>query len=145
MRKLKTLDVVVATVLIAGLGGAVWAQSSAADTIAARQAFMKSTGASLKAATGGDAAAAEKLAAGFRNLPSMFPPGSDSSAGKTRAKAEIWSDAAGFKAASEKAATAADGLAAAVKGGDAAAIQTAGRGVQGTCGGCHTAYRGPAA
>jgi cytochrome c556 len=74
----------------------------------------------------------------------LFPAGSDSSAGKTRAKAEIWSDSAGFKAASDKAAAASDNLATAVKGGDAAAVQTAAQGVQGACGGCHTAYRGPA-
>jgi len=95
----------------------------------------------------GDMAAAkveaQKLSDGFKTFGVLFPAGSDSSAGKTRAKAEVWTDAAGFKAANDKAIAAADSLLLATGGTDAAAVMAALTSVQQTCGGCHGAYRGP--
>ena len=58
-------------------------------------------------------------------------------------QAEIWTDAAGFKAVLDKSASAADAIVAAVATKDAAAIGTAVADFQGTCGGCHAPFRGP--
>ncbi len=60
----------------------------------------------------------------------------------TRAKAEIWSDAAGFEKASADLEAAADGLVSAA-GGDLAALQAAMGAAGQTCSACHKAYRGP--
>ncbi|MGA9410409.1 MAG: cytochrome c [Roseobacter sp.] len=60
----------------------------------------------------------------------------------TRAKAEIWSDAAGFEKASVDLETAADGLVTAA-GADVSALQTAMGAAGQTCSACHKAYRGP--
>jgi len=138
-----------AVILFAGFGGAVFAQ--AVDAIAARQAIMKSAGPSLgavrTAAGTGDMAAAkaeaQKLSDGFKSFGALFPAGSDISAGKTRAKPEIWTDAEGFKAANDKAVAAADSLLLATGGTDTAAVMAALTSLQQTCGGCHSVYRGP--
>jgi len=146
MSKRRTAELAVAVALLAGLGGAAFAQ---ADAIAARQAFMKQVGGKLGAvrnfatdAAGAKAAAAD-LDKGFKAFHGQFPAGSDATAGKTRAKAEIWSDAAGFKAANDKATAATTALVAAVDGGNAETITAAVGAVQGSCGGCHTPFRGP--
>lgn len=60
----------------------------------------------------------------------------------TRAKAEIWSDAAGFEKASSDLEAAADGLVTAA-GADITALQTAMGAAGQTCSACHKAYRGP--
>lgn len=60
----------------------------------------------------------------------------------TRAKAEIWTDAAGFEKASTDLEAAADGLVAAASA-DVAALQTAMGAAGQTCSTCHKAYRGP--
>lgn len=146
MSKKRAAELAVAVALFAGLGGAAFAQ---ADAIAARQAFMKQVGGKLGAvrnfatdAAGAKTAAAD-LEKGFKAFAGQFPAGSDATAGKTRAKAEIWSDAAGWKAANDKSSAAATALVAAVNGGNAEAITAAAGALQGTCGGCHTPFRGP--
>jgi cytochrome c556 len=60
----------------------------------------------------------------------------------TRAKAEIWSDAAGFEKASTDLESAADALLEAA-GTDLAALQAAMGAAGKTCGACHETYRGP--
>lgn len=146
MSKKRMAEFAVAAVLLAGLGGTAFAQ---ADAIAARQAFMKSLNGKMAAIRNfaGDPTAAKAAAAdiekGFKAFHGQFPAGSDATAGKTRAKAEIWSDAAGFKAANDRSAAAAAQLVAATNSGDAAAVTTALGAVTQTCGGCHNAYRGP--
>ncbi|WP_375227663.1 c-type cytochrome [Roseobacter sp. S98] len=60
----------------------------------------------------------------------------------TRAKAEIWSDAAGFEKAAVGLETAADGLVAAA-GQDLDALRAAMQAAGASCGTCHKAYRGP--
>lgn len=146
MSRKRVAEIAVAAVLLAGLAGAAFAQ---ADAIAARQAFMKSLNGKMGAIRNfaGDAAAAKSAAAdierGFKAFGTQFPAGSDAAAGKTRAKAEIWSDAAGFKAANDKAVAASGQLVAATNGGDAAAVTAALGAVTQTCAGCHGAYRGP--
>jgi cytochrome c556 len=60
---------------------------------------------------------------------------------KTKALPEVFSDAAGFKAAGENLQNAVGKLAAASKGGNEAAIKAAIGDVGKACGGCHDKYR----
>lgn len=144
MVRKRVTELAVAAVLLATLGGAAFAQ---ADAIAARQAFMKSLNARMGAVRGADPAAAKQAAIdinnGFKALASQFPAGSDSGAGKTRAKAEVWSDSAGFKAAVDRAIVASGQLVSAVNSGDATQVTTAAGAMAQSCQGCHNAYRGP--
>lgn len=64
-----------------------------------------------------------------------------SGAGDTKAKPEIWSDAAGFKAASEKMQGEMSKFAAAAKTGNVDAIKAAAGAVGGTCKACHDNFR----
>lgn len=73
-----------------------------------------------------------------------FPHGSGPEARvPTRAKAEIWSDPAGFRRAGARLLVATRQLDAAARRHDVAAVRAAVRPVQASCGGCHDAYRGP--
>jgi cytochrome c556 len=138
----------VTVVLTASLGVAA---ANATDMMATRQAFMKSVGGSLgavrTAAAAGDMAAAkasaQKLSDGFKIFGASFPAGTDSASSRTRAKAEIWTDATGFKAANDKAIAAADAVVLATGGSDTAAVTASLTSLQQTCGGCHSVYRGP--
>jgi cytochrome c556 len=81
--------------------------------------------------------------AGFgRQLPSWFPAGTEAREGRrTRAKGEIWSDAAGFRTAADRFAQASAAFDQAARSGDLGAIRAA-RGTLGeTCGNCHDHYR----
>ena len=69
-----------------------------------------------------------------------FQTGSDKGA-PTRAKSTIWSDAAGFKAASDKLAAEAVKLEAAVKAGSADALKAGFGSFAGTCKACHDNYQ----
>ncbi|MGB7242308.1 MAG: cytochrome c [Sulfitobacter sp.] len=60
----------------------------------------------------------------------------------TRAKADIWTNAAGFTEKATALETAADAMVTAA-GTDLAALQAAMGGVGGTCKACHETYRGP--
>jgi cytochrome c556 len=68
-----------------------------------------------------------------------FVDGTDK--GNTKAKAEIWSDAAGFKTASEKMQGEMSKFAAVAKGGNIDAIKAAAGAVGGTCKACHDNFR----
>ena len=72
-----------------------------------------------------------------------FPAGSDKGH-PNRAKANIWSDAAGFKAAEDKFVAEIAKLDAAVRSGQADSLKTAFGPVGGTCKGCHDNYRADA-
>lgn len=74
-----------------------------------------------------------------RNLPNLFPEGTNIP--PTAAKAEVWSDRAGFQAAATAYADAAGRLATAAEAGDRAAFLTAWADVRGSCGACHDAYK----
>ncbi|MBP0445511.1 cytochrome c [Roseomonas sp. SSH11] len=95
------------------------------------------------AQAGGDtrdaAPRAEEMAAFFRNLPTLFPPGSDG--GGTRALPTVWSEREGFERAAANASTAAEALRVAAASGDAAATTAAVRAMGATCGACHRNYR----
>ncbi|HEX9708486.1 MAG TPA: cytochrome c, partial [Candidatus Thermoplasmatota archaeon] len=89
-----------------------------------------------------DAAAVKKNATTIleklKEAHGLFPEGSDG--GESRAKAEIWSDRAGFDQAMKDAQAAAAALAAVT---DEAAYGDAVKALGGRCKGCHDKYRLP--
>jgi cytochrome c556 len=137
---------------LAGVAPAATAEDNT-QILKDRQALMKQQAKDLGTVkaflTGkGDQAAAETAATGLthtmQKIPSLFPPGSGAASpdGKYAPKPAIWADWDKFLAARNTAATKADALLAAVKGGDKAVIQAAFAdiGKQG-CGGCHENFR----
>ena len=134
----------------ASLAGAAIAQDGAAN-ITARQKAMREIQVNMMAVN--DAAgnsdlprakeASIKLNAAFRDAATRFTPGSNRVEGKTtRAKAEIWSDPAGFKAKVDNAIAMTDRVGAASSGTNAQAAQLAIGEVNALCADCHTVYRG---
>jgi cytochrome c556 len=92
-----------------------------------------------KAVIAANAATAAALA---KDLPGWFPKGSGPEAGvKTAAKAEIWTDAAGFAAAAGKLADETARLQQLATAGDLDAIKAQARATGGACKACHDAYR----
>jgi cytochrome c556 len=75
------------------------------------------------------------------NQEKWFPAGSGPEAGKTQAKAEIWTKPAEFKTAMKNFADAAPKLQSAANSGDVAAIKTAFADTGKTCKGCHETFR----
>lgn len=157
MAKLKTVNIVAAGILCAGLAGVVYAQT-AEELVAKRRGEMIVIG----KANGGIGAVgrmpsatpeqinaikgeADKLVAAFEKVkdPALWAKGSGVGDGVqgTKAKAEIWSDPAGFKAAMDASVAAAHALKAATETGDIAKVKTGQAALQGTCGGCHSKYR----
>ena len=86
-------------------------------------------------------ARAEEIKEISGRLISLFPKGQELP--DSRAKPEIWSDAAGFKKSNDKFPLAANALVAALKTGDAGASKSALKATGKNCGGCHKAYRLP--
>jgi len=79
-----------------------------------------------------------------QDLPSWFPKGSGPEAGvKTAAKAEIWTDAAGFAAAARNLQVEAAKLQAVALGGDLDAVRAQVRATGAACKACHDQYRQP--
>src|SRR5687767_10947622 len=98
-------------VLLVATGAAAGLAVANPDIIVLRQQIMKTNGQAAKVAVGmirGDipfdaavaAAAAESIAHDNAVFPHLFPAGSET--GETKAGEAIWSDAAGFQAASAK-------------------------------------------
>lgn len=82
-----------------------------------------------------------EVVANMAKLPwAGFGPGTDKG-GNTKAKAEIWSEPAKFKEASEKFVAESVKLAAATKTGDLDAVKTAVTATAGSCKACHDAFR----
>jgi cytochrome c556 len=95
-----------------------------------------------KAAMAANATTAANLA---RDLPTWFPKGSGPEAGvKTAAKAEIWTDAAGFAAAVSKLQDETAKLQQVATAGDVEAIKAQVRATGGACKNCHDTYRAAA-
>lgn len=147
----KTVIAVVIGALAAGamVAGTTIALAQA-NVIKARQQNRKDAAAAMKAISEivkakGDAKEIVTQAAKLKTLEEafdkMFPAGSDKGA-DTEALPAIWSDPAGFAAASKNADAQYDKLAAAAGSGDMAAIGAAlgATGKEG-CGGCHTKFR----
>jgi len=72
-----------------------------------------------------------------------FPEGSGPEAGRTRAKAEIWSDAATFRGAAERMQRASGEFNRAAQSGDLAAVRAALPELTQSCKNCHDRFRGP--
>ena len=83
-----------------------------------------------------------EIVAAMAKLPwAGFGPGTDKGA-PTKAKAEIWTEQAKFREASEKAMAETAKLAAAAKTGNLDALKAAFGATAGSCKACHDAYRG---
>lgn len=129
--------------------------SPGAKAVLVRQAHMKEFGKAFgglgaelrkeapdKAQIAADAANARGLA---QALPTWFPKGSGPEAGvKTAARAEIWSDAAGFDTAATRLQAETTKLADLAAGGDFDAIRVQARAAGAACAACHDKYRAPA-
>ena len=87
---------------------------------------------------------AATLASLAAQIPSWFPVGSGPDVHTdSRAKAEIWSDAEGFREAHEGFRRQAESFSRVANDGDALQIRAAAQELQKGCGGCHEKYRGP--
>jgi len=91
----------------------------------------------------GDVAAhADALAAGARDMVSLYPSGTGVDSGlKTDAKAEIWSKSADFAAEAKKFAEATTKLAELAKGGDMKALAAQLETVGDSCKSCHDGFK----
>jgi cytochrome c556 len=147
----KTLVVAIAGALAAGavVGGATIAVAQA-DVVKERQENRKQTAAAMRAIKGvidakGPTTAAVEQAAKLKTLEAafvkMFPAGSDKD---TKALPAVWTDMAGFQAASKAADAAYDKLAVAAGSGDQAALAAAFADAGKACGACHEKFRAKA-
>ncbi|MDO8412071.1 MAG: cytochrome c [Phenylobacterium sp.] len=135
------------------VSGAAVAQGGAAEkAVGARQAGFKQIGASFKAVNdelkrgkpdmAAVATAATRLETHAGQVPTWFPRGSGVESGaKTAARAEVWSDAAGFADAAANLRVQTDRLAALAAEGDVAATRRQATQVGAACKACHTKYR----
>ena len=143
-----------AAIGLACLGGAAGAQApqaSAADVIKGRQGAMMLSGVAMASIKGaidaGQPLASQRFATRSLSrwahaVPGMFPAGSGPEAGvRTNARAEIWTDRAGFEARAADYAAAADRLAELAAGEDAAAFGAQWTAVRATCQACHDSYK----
>jgi cytochrome c556 len=122
-----------------------------ADVIKQRQDNRKETAATMRSIKGvidakGDVKAVVASAAKLKQLElafdKLFPAGSDK--GETKALPAVWSDMAGFQAASKNADAAYDKLAVAAGSGDLAAVTAAFGDTGKACGACHDKFRAKA-
>jgi cytochrome c556 len=142
-----------ASALIAGAlisSGALFSSGvhAAEDSLKVRkegfEATKKSFGAIKKILEeGGDlsgaAASAQSINAFAKQVPVLFPAGSDK--GETKAKAAVWSNAADFGVKVQAFEAESAKLVQAVASGDKAAVQKQFGAVGGTCKACHDTYR----
>lgn len=146
----KPLSLGVLVVLLAFSGAASAQFAKAEDAIKYRKASLSvmaahfsRIGAMVNGQVPFDAAAAAnnaQLVETLSRLPwAAFGAGTDK--GETKAKAEIWSDAAKFKGYSDKLVTDTAKLNAAAKTGNADALKAAFGAVAGTCKACHDDFR----
>jgi len=149
---MKTLMAAVIGALAAGamVGGATIALAQD-DVIKQRQENRKQTAATMRAIKGvidakGDVKTIVPQAAKLKELElafvKLFPAGSDK--GDTKALPTVWSDMAGFQAASKNVDGAYDKLAVAAGSGDLAAVTTAFGDTGKACGACHEKFRAKA-
>ncbi|MSO73010.1 MAG: cytochrome c [Rhodospirillaceae bacterium] len=136
------------------VGVAMAQQKGPTDIIKARQELMKGFGASfkivndqLKTEAPDKAAIAEavkKIADTGKDVGSRFPAGTGAEAGiKTRAKPEIWSQAADFKASADTFVAASAKYLQVVSAGNMDAIKGEAKSLGDACGGCHKKFRVP--
>lgn len=87
----------------------------------------------------GAAASAQSINAFAKQVPALFPAGSDK--GETKAKAAVWSNGADFGVKAQAFEAESAKLVQAVASGDKAAVQKQFGAVGGTCKACHDTYR----
>lgn len=127
--------------------------SDVAEVMRARQSHYKEMGKAMKGISGELKSSAPDMAAIQRHAALMagygpqlltwFPEGSGAEAGRTRAKAEVWSDAATFRQAAERFEQAAARFHQAAQGGDIAAVRAAQEELGASCKNCHDRFRAP--
>ena len=149
MKKTLVLAMVGAVAAGAMVGGATIAMAQA-NVVKERQENRKQAGAAMRAIKGiidakGPTAGAVAEAAKLKTLEAafvkMFPAGSTQD---SKALPTVWSDWAGFQAASKASDAAYDKLAAAAGSGDQAALAAAFADTGKTCGACHDKFRAKA-
>lgn len=151
MTKAAKLASVAGLTILAGLGGSP-VFGAAKDQIAARIAAYRELGAAFKNANDGLRAntpqtsmiriSAQQIRDLARRQYSLFPSGSGFQPGvKTAAKAEIWSNADGFRAAQDAFTTRANAFVAATESNDVIKMRVAARALGQSCASCHRAYR----
>jgi cytochrome c556 len=139
---------------LAAVATAAYAQRPAAQVIQARQANYKQMAAAVKGINdqlrgrvpdlGAIRPRAGLLAHHALLVLRWFPHGSGPQAGvRTRARAEIWSDWAGFERAGARLLVAARAVNQAARNGDVTAIRAAMPELTRACSGCHDDYRAP--
>lgn len=144
------------TINAAGATDMAPSQSMPLDIVDQRVQAMKDTGAAMRVLSKtvkGESAigmlqemAAKRIAETGKAVPALFPSGTDVETlgqGRTRAKANIWSDNAGFLKQAKAMEDAGNALIAAVQANDVAALEAALNLAGGSCGGCHKPYRAP--
>lgn len=150
MKKQKLVVAMVGALLAGSIVGGATIAMAQADVVKQRQDNRKEAGATMRSIKGvidskGDAKAIVASAAKLKELETafakMFPAGSDKD---SKALPTVWSDSAGFQAASKASDVAYDKLAVAAGSGDFAAIGAAFGEVGKTCGACHDKYRAKA-
>jgi cytochrome c556 len=123
--------------------------SAEIDVIAVRKAGMDLQASTLGAVSLAVKAGAEvksfagagsAFAVWSKQIPGLFPPGTDKGE-DTKALPAIWSDSAGFAKQAAALGAAADKLTAAAKAADKAAFAAAFKEVGEACGACHDTYR----
>lgn len=148
----RLLSAAVCAAALALAGGAALAAVNAKAVIETRESNFKSMGKAMKAMNEGLKAEAPDMAAitanastirGFApKISTWFPKGTGPEAGvKTEAKAEIWTDPAGFAAAASRLEPEAAKLETLARAGDVAGARAQFRVVGGTCKGCHDKFR----
>lgn len=153
MKKWLRTGIVCATAaLILGVSLGAYAAAKPKDVVKYRKAVMKTNSAiykNIRAITRGKvdfsaqlASQAAALNANGQNIALLFPAGTGPDKIKSRAKAAIWQDMAGLKAAAAKYSTATGKLAKFAKGGDAKAVKAQLKVVDKACRACHKKFRG---
>lgn len=132
--------------------GAAYAQLNPKEAVGVRINAYRETGAAFKTIndqlkSGAPAkimlrTSARTISNTARDQYNWFPAGSGAETGlKTKAKAVIWSDPAGFKAAQDRLAQEAALMSKVVETGDAAAMQKQAKALGQACAACHQKYR----
>ncbi|UYN95463.1 MAG: cytochrome c [Enhydrobacter sp.] len=151
MRKKFWAIAVIGALAAGGIVGGTTMALAQGDAIKQRQDNRKQAGAQMRAIKGiidakGNVAPVVQHAAKLKELElafvKMFPAGSDK--GETKALPVIWTNRAGFDAASKAADAAYDKLAVAAGSGDLAAVTAAYAEVGKQCGACHNTFRAKA-
>ncbi len=138
---------IVGAMAAGAIGGGATIAVAQANVVKERQDNRKQAGAAMRAIKAvidakGPTAPAVEQAAKLKTLEAafvkMFPPGSDKD---SKSLPVVWTDWAGFEAASKAANAAFDKMATAAGSGDMAALQAAFADTGKACGACHDKFR----